>query len=164
MTLKNPKGDTRRMLMNIGRNNLTSRLRINQQHIKTTRPLEKLDHQKLGPFLIVKQISVMAFKLKLLGFMWIHHMFHVSLLEPYHTSTISRKIHDSPPSIEINGEQEYEWTTFWIQRSLTVNSNIWFISRGMMWMNTLGNHSKTYQTPWRRFISFINEIWTSPIH
>jgi hypothetical protein len=69
MTLKNPKGDTRRMLMNIGRNNLTSRLRINQQHIKTTRPLEKLDHQKLGPFLIVKQISVMAFKLKLLGFM-----------------------------------------------------------------------------------------------
>ncbi len=108
MTLKNPKGDTRIMLMNIGRNNLTSRLGISQQHIKTTRPLEKLDHQKLGPFLIVKQISVMAFELKLLGFMRIHPMFHVSLLDSYHTSTISRKNHDSPPSIEINGEQKYE--------------------------------------------------------
>jgi hypothetical protein len=65
MTLKNPKGDTRIMLMNVGRNNLTSRLGVSQQHIKTTRPLEKLDHQKLGSFLIVKQISVMAFELKL---------------------------------------------------------------------------------------------------
>ncbi len=51
--------------MNVGRNNLTSRLGVSQQHIKTTRPLEKLDHQKLGSFLIVKQISVMAFELKL---------------------------------------------------------------------------------------------------
>ncbi len=108
MTLKNPKGDTRKMLMNIGRNNLISRSGISQQHIKTTRPLEKLDHQKLCPFIITKQISVMAFKFKLLGFMRIHSMFHISLLEPYHTSTISRKIHDSPPSIKINGEQEYE--------------------------------------------------------
>jgi hypothetical protein len=35
-------------------------------------------------------------------------MFHVSLLEPYPTSTILGKIHDSPPPIEINSEQEYE--------------------------------------------------------
>jgi hypothetical protein len=122
MTLKNPKGDTRIMVMNIGRNNLTSRLGINQQHIKTTRPLERLDHQKLGPFLIVKPISVMAFELKILGFMRIHPMFHVSLLEPYHTSTISRKNHDSPPSIEINGDKNMKWTTFWNQRSLTINA------------------------------------------
>jgi hypothetical protein len=105
MTLKNPKGDTRIMLMNIGRNNPTSRLGISQQHIKATRPLEKLDHQKLSPFFIVRQINVMACQLKLFGFMKIHRMFHVSLLEPYHTSTISGKIHDSLPSIEISGEQ-----------------------------------------------------------
>jgi hypothetical protein len=35
-------------------------------------------------------------------------MFHVFLLEPYHASTIPRKIHDPPPPIEVNGEQEYE--------------------------------------------------------
>jgi hypothetical protein len=42
------------------------------QHIKTTRPLEKLDHQMLSPFLIVKQINAMAFQLKLPCFGWKH--------------------------------------------------------------------------------------------
>jgi hypothetical protein len=56
----------------------------------------------------VKQINVMAFQLKLLGSMRIHHVFHVFLLELYHTSTIPRKIHDPLPPIEIDGEHEYE--------------------------------------------------------
>jgi hypothetical protein len=33
---------------------------------------------------------------------------HVSLLEPYHMSTIPRIIHDPLPPIEIDGEHEYE--------------------------------------------------------
>ncbi len=40
--------------------------------------------------------------------MKIHSTFHVFLLEPYHTSTIPKKILDPPPPIEINGEHEYE--------------------------------------------------------
>jgi hypothetical protein len=35
-------------------------------------------------------------------------VFHVSLLGPYHVSTILGRIHDPPSPIEINGEQEYE--------------------------------------------------------
>ncbi len=35
-------------------------------------------------------------------------MFRVSLLEPYHMSTIPRRIHDPDPHIEVNGEHEYE--------------------------------------------------------
>ncbi len=35
-------------------------------------------------------------------------MFHVSLLEPYHMSTISGKIHNPLPHIEVDGEHEYE--------------------------------------------------------
>jgi hypothetical protein len=35
-------------------------------------------------------------------------MFHVSLLKPYHASTIPGRIHDPPPPIEIDGEHEYE--------------------------------------------------------
>jgi hypothetical protein len=35
-------------------------------------------------------------------------MFHVSLLEPYHVSTIPRRIHDPFPPIDIDGEQKYE--------------------------------------------------------
>jgi hypothetical protein len=34
---------------------------LRQQHIKTTRPLKKLNHERLSPFFIVKQINTMAF-------------------------------------------------------------------------------------------------------
>jgi hypothetical protein len=40
--------------------------------------------------------------------MKIYLLFHVSLLEPYHASTILGRIHDPPPPIEINDEHEYE--------------------------------------------------------
>ncbi len=40
--------------------------------------------------------------------MKIHLMFHVSLLEPYRASTNPLRIHDPPPFIEVDGEQEYE--------------------------------------------------------
>jgi hypothetical protein len=56
----------------------------------------------------VKQINVMAFQLKLLGFMRIYHVFHVSLLEPYHAFTIPKRIHDPPPPIKVDGEQKYK--------------------------------------------------------
>jgi hypothetical protein len=56
----------------------------------------------------MKPINVVVFQLKLLCFMKIHHVFHVSLLEPYHAFTIPWKIHDPPPPIEIDGEYEYE--------------------------------------------------------
>jgi hypothetical protein len=35
-------------------------------------------------------------------------MFHVSLLEPYHASTIPRRIHDPSPPIQVDGKHEYE--------------------------------------------------------
>jgi hypothetical protein len=40
--------------------------------------------------------------------MEIHHVFHISLLEPYHASTIPRKVSKSLSPIEINGEQKYK--------------------------------------------------------
>jgi hypothetical protein len=62
----------------------------------------------IGPFLIMKQINVMVFQLKLLSSMKIHHVFHVSLLEPYHTFTIPRKIHDPLPLIKVDGGKKNE--------------------------------------------------------
>jgi hypothetical protein len=40
--------------------------------------------------------------------MKIHHVFHVSLLELYHASTILGKIHNPLPPIEVDSEQKYE--------------------------------------------------------
>jgi hypothetical protein len=70
--------------------------------------LKKLDYQKLGLFTIVKQINTVAIQLKLLNSMKIHHVFHVSLLEPYHASNIPWRTHEPPPPIVVNGEQKYE--------------------------------------------------------
>ncbi len=56
----------------------------------------------------MKQINVMAFQFKLPSSKKIYHVFHVSLLEPYHASTILRRIHDPPPPVKVGGEQEYE--------------------------------------------------------
>jgi hypothetical protein len=55
-----------------------------------------------------------------------------------------------------------KWRTFYIQESLIVNSNILFISMGMMWMTALGNQSRTYQMPWRRCMNFIDDTQINP--
>jgi len=56
----------------------------------------------------MKQINVVAFQFKPLDSMKIHLLFHVSLLQPYHASTILRWVLEPPSPMEINGEQKYE--------------------------------------------------------
>jgi hypothetical protein len=57
---------------------------------------------------IAKQVSIVAFQLKFLDSMKIHLVFHVSLLQPYHASTIPRWVSKPPSPIKVNGEQKYE--------------------------------------------------------
>jgi hypothetical protein len=80
---------------------------------QNNKTIRELDHQKLGPFFIVKQVNVMVFQLKLRNSMRIHLLFHVSFLEPYHISTIPRRIHDPPTPIEVNGKHEYKMEDIW---------------------------------------------------
>ncbi len=56
----------------------------------------------------MKQINVVTFQFKLPDSMKIHHVFHISSLEPYHAPTIIGKICEPPPPIEVDGEQKYE--------------------------------------------------------
>jgi hypothetical protein len=64
--------------------------------------------------------------------MKIHPMFDVSLLEPYHVSTIPRRIHDPLPPIDVDGEQDYEMLHIWIHEFLIINFSILFIGMVMM--------------------------------
>jgi hypothetical protein len=83
-------------------------MRLLQQNIKTTRPCDKLDDQRLKPFVIRKRINSVAYRLELLAAMKIHPVFHISLLEPCRESSFLRRVQSPPPSIKIENHEEYE--------------------------------------------------------
>ena len=76
--------------------------------MKTTRPCNKLDYQRPGPYLITKQINEVAFHLNLPPHMSIHPVFLVSLLEPYASNSIPDRGVPPPPPIELDEGFEYE--------------------------------------------------------
>ena len=81
--------------------NIRDRVWLLQRHIKTTRPCEKLDYRRLGPFRIIGKINDVAFRLELPPQLWIHPVFHSFLLEPYQDNTIRDHIKQPPPPIEL---------------------------------------------------------------
>ncbi|KAI0994959.1 hypothetical protein K3495_g13222 [Podosphaera aphanis] len=78
-----------------------------QKHISTTRPSNKLDHKRLGPFKLQKRISSHANKLSLPSTMKINPVFYVSPLEPVANNPLPGQIKPSPPPIIVDGELEY---------------------------------------------------------
>jgi len=56
----------------------------------------------------MKEINIVACQFKFLKSIKIHPMFHVSLLDPYHASTILGRTHEPSPPIVVDGEQKYE--------------------------------------------------------
>ena len=77
---------------------------LRRKNIKTKRPSSKMDVTKLGPFVIMKKLGPVTFRLRLPKSMRIHPVFHIGLLEPT----------DNPPKeqepIEIHEEtQEPMW-------------------------------------------------------
>jgi hypothetical protein len=74
--------------------------------------------------------------------MRIHLVFHVSLLEPYHASTILGRICDPPPPIEVDGKQEYEVEDILDSKIFSHQLQYLMISMGMMWASTFGANEK----------------------
>jgi len=56
------------------------------KNLKTKRKTKKLDHVKVGPFLIAEQKGTVSYRLELPPDAKIHPVFHISLLEPAHPS------------------------------------------------------------------------------
>jgi hypothetical protein len=61
-----------------------------RRNIKTTRPNDKLDHKKFGPFKIKRNIKNISYELHLLLTIKIHPVFHISLLESADSNTPAR--------------------------------------------------------------------------
>ncbi|KAI0992699.1 hypothetical protein K3495_g15486 [Podosphaera aphanis] len=78
-----------------------------RKNITTTRPSNKLDHKRIGPFRILKKISSHAYKLDLPSTMKVHPVFHVSLLEPSAQDPLPGQINPPPPPIIVDGELEF---------------------------------------------------------
>ena len=79
-----------------------------RRNIQTTRPCNKFDYQRLGPFPVSAQINEVAYRLELPSSMHIHPVFHVSLLEPYHPNTFPGRSAPPPAPITIDNDLEYE--------------------------------------------------------
>lgn len=73
-----------------------------RRHIRTDRPSDKLDHRRLGPFPIIRDVGKGAYLLKLpSNFSRLHPVFHTSLLEPYHDPS-EFHTHATQPPVGIN--------------------------------------------------------------
>jgi hypothetical protein len=76
-----------------------------RRNIKTKRPSQKLDHQKIRPFIIKEKLGPVNYKLQLpRSMLKLHPVFHILLLEP---APKNAKIAENV-EINDNTEQEYK--------------------------------------------------------
>ncbi len=80
---------------------------LSRKNISTTRPSDKLDTKRLGPFKITKTIGNNAFQLALPATWNIHNVFHASLLSKAPESS-RRPIQPPPPPVLVLDQPEYE--------------------------------------------------------
>jgi hypothetical protein len=77
-------------------------------HLKIHHQKTKLAPKRYGPFPIIKEISPVAYQLRLPTAWGIHDVFHASLLSPYQETTAHGPNFSRPPPELIDGEEEYQ--------------------------------------------------------
>ena len=77
-----------------------------RRNIRTTRPSDKLDYKRLGPFKIKEKISTNAYRLDLPETMRVHPVFHISMLEPVASDPLPLQVQVPPPPVIVDGELE----------------------------------------------------------
>jgi hypothetical protein len=73
-----------------------------RRNIKTTRPSDKLDYKKFGPFRVKRNIKNISYELYFLFTIRIYPVFHISLLEPADLDTPIGPV----PEIHFNLQEE----------------------------------------------------------
>jgi len=82
---------------------------LSTKHLRTTRPLKKLDYKRTGPYTVSRIINKNGYKLDLPNTIHNHNVFHVSLLDRY-----APPVAGQPPSepqlmiVDDAGDQEWE--------------------------------------------------------
>src|SRR5437588_3644565 len=81
---------------------------LNAKNIRTKRLTKKLAPKLYGPFKILEKIRTQSYRLELNKRRRIHNVFHVSLLEPYKSSSNLQMTQIRPQPDVIEGEKEFE--------------------------------------------------------
>lgn len=81
---------------------------LERHDLRSTRPSQKLDFKRFGPFQITQKLSDTAYCLKIPTTWRIHNVFHVSYLIPARKDTILGRRQEPPPPDIIEGEEEQE--------------------------------------------------------
>ena len=81
---------------------------LDMRFLCTERPSKKLDSKWEGPFVVVKKINEVAFKLKLPASMKCHPVFHASLLTPDPQDPLPEQDYPQPGPIQVDNEDEFE--------------------------------------------------------
>jgi len=76
--------------------------------MRTIRPTQKFDWKRLGPFWVCRQVSPYAYELELPVSIRIHRVQHISLLDPVVDDPFKGQVVVPPPSVEVDGEEEYQ--------------------------------------------------------
>ncbi len=77
-------------------------------HLRLPYQATKLAPKRYSPFQITKEISPVAYQLRLPNGWNIHDVFHTLLLSPYHKTMTHGPNYSRPPPDLIEGEEEYE--------------------------------------------------------
>ena len=81
------------------------------KNTRSTRPSQKLDHKREGPFEILedsKLKTAYAYRLKFPPGIRVHPVWHISKLKPAATDPYPGQVIASPPHVRINGDEEWE--------------------------------------------------------
>ena len=81
---------------------------LEAKHLTLPYQTAKLAPKHHGPFRITRQISPVAYELKLPPAWTIHPVFHASLLTPYHETKEHGTNYQQPPPEMIDDQEEYE--------------------------------------------------------
>jgi hypothetical protein len=77
-------------------------------NLKIKHQKTKLAPKRYGPFTVEREVSPVAYQLRLPASWGIHNVFHASLLSPYYETEAHGPNFSRPPPDLIDGQEEYE--------------------------------------------------------